>query len=140
MRTRRSSATHSALAVAMALAAASCATQVESPATAPGSVSVQGTVVSIDTQPWTYDGSAVVEVDVAGRGRVAVQLPARWNLCRAAPVDVQALAVGMHVQAVGAASADDGDGDRLTVCADPSHRLVPLVATPASSTTPVAPR
>ena len=84
-------------------------------------MAIEGTVASIDTQPWAYDGNAVVQVDAAGRGRVAVQLPARWNLCQAAPVDVEALAVGMRVQAVGAPSGEGG----LVVCADPAHRLVP---------------
>ena len=83
---------------------------------------LEGVVASIDTQPWAYDGHAVVEVEVPGRGRVAVQLPARWNLCQAAPVDVQALDVGMRVRAVGEL---DEDG-RLTVCADPAHRLAPI--------------
>ena len=66
-------------------------------------------------------GNAVVRVDVAGRGAVPVELPARWTLCQAGPVDVEALAVGMRVQAVGAPTAEGG----LVVCQDPSHRLVP---------------
>ncbi|MGY1457918.1 hypothetical protein ACW5F0_04615 [Luteimonas sp. A534] len=118
----RSIAVPSAVALTIALATASCATPPEAPSAAPGNVSVEGTVASIDTQPWTYDGSAVVEVDVVGRGRVAVRLPARWNLCEAEPVDVQALAVGMRVLVAGAS----GDGDGLTVCSDAAHRLVPL--------------
>ncbi|WP_208542778.1 hypothetical protein [Luteimonas yindakuii] len=112
------------LSLAIALACASCATSREAPSTAGGDVAIEGTVASIDTRPWMYDGNAVIEVDVDGRGRVAVQLPARWNLCRAAPVDVEALAVGMRVQAVGAT----GDEERLTVCSDPGHRLQPLEA------------
>lgn len=119
---QRPTAVPSVAALAIALATASCATPREVPTTAPGDVTVEGTVASIDTQPWTYDGHAVVEVDVSGRGRVAVQLPARWNLCQAEPVDVQALAVGMRVQVVGAG----GDGDALTVCSAPGHRLVPV--------------
>lgn len=119
---RSSAALPSAMALAIALATAACATPREAPPAADGNASVEGTVASIDTQPWTYDGNAVVEVDVAGRGRVAVQLPARWNLCEAAPVDVQALTVGMRVQAVGAV-ADEG---ALVVCRDASHRLVPV--------------
>ena len=76
--------------LAIALATASCATPSDAPPATDGNISVEGVVASIDTQPWTYDGNAVVEVDVAGRGRVAVQLPARWNLCKAAAVDAQA--------------------------------------------------
>ncbi|MBJ6979426.1 hypothetical protein [Luteimonas sp. MC1895] len=112
----------STVALAVALATASCATPREVPSAPGGAVAIEGTVASIDTQPWMYDGHAVVQVEVAGRGRVSVQLPARWNLCKAAPVDVQALAVGMRVQAVGAAEG----ADALTVCSDTAHRLVPL--------------
>lgn len=111
------------LALTSALAIASCAMPGGAPLPAPaGDITIEGTVVSIDTQPWMYDGHAVVQVDVAGRGRVSVQLPARWNLCQAAPVDMEALAVGMRVQAVGAAE----ETDVLTVCSDAGHRLVPL--------------
>src|SRR5690606_34302792 len=112
----------------LALLAVACAAPRDK-AESPGqNVAIAGTVASINTQPWTYDGNAVVEVDVAGRGRVAVQLPARWNLCEAAPVDVQALAVGMRVQAVGAATGEDA----LVVCRDASHRLVPAAGGDAS--------
>ncbi|MGY0619227.1 hypothetical protein [Lysobacter sp. A378] len=69
-----------------------------------------------------FTGSAVVQVESERRGIVQVQLPARWSLCKAAPVDVEGLVVGMRVQAVGAASGEGG----LVVCADPSHQLVPL--------------
>ena len=114
------------LLVAVALAAASCATPPSATpaATAPatGPDAIEGTVASIDLKPWTYDGNAVVEVDTADRGRVAVQLPARWNLCQAAPVDVEALAVGIRVQAAG----ERADGGALVVCTDASHRLAPV--------------
>ncbi len=63
----------------------------------------------------------MVQVDTPTHGRVAVQLPARWNLCQASPVDVQALAVGMRVQVVGSGA---GAGT-LVVCRDAAHRLVP---------------
>ena len=82
---------------------------------------IAGTIASIDLQPWTFDGNAVITVDTVDAGRVDVQLPARWNLCAAPPVDVEALAVGMRVQAVGA-RAEDG---ALVVCGDAAHRLVP---------------
>lgn len=87
-----------------------------------GPVRTTGTVLAIDTDPWAYDGNAVVQVDTADRGRVDVQLPARWNLCQAAPVDVGALAVGVEVEVVGAAA---GEND-VVVCEDPSHRLTSL--------------
>ncbi|WP_225765992.1 hypothetical protein [Stenotrophomonas sp. Marseille-Q4652] len=112
----------SRMSACLVLATVSCATTRGSASEGGSTVTIEGVVASIDTQPWTYDGHAVVQVDVVGRGRVAVQLPARWNLCQAAPVDVQALAVGTRVQAVGSA---EGDG-AITVCSDAAHRLVPL--------------
>ncbi len=89
---------------------------------APHAGAIEGSIASIDTTPWAYDGNAVIRLDTPGRGRVAVELPARWNLCSARAVDVGALAVGMRVRAVG---APDGEG-RLVVCADAAHGLVPL--------------
>lgn len=106
------------------LAVTACATPEQAAPASAGDLAIEGTVVAIDTRPWTYDGHAVVDVDTGGRGRVAVQLPARWNLCHAAPVDVEALAVGMRVQAVGAAEEEG----KLTVCSNAAHRLVPLAA------------
>lgn len=106
-------------ALAATLLVASCA--ITAPAPAAGPTRIQGTIASIDLQPWTYDGHAVVEVDADGGGRVPVALPARWNLCRAAAVDVEALAVGMRVDVVGEASGEGG----VVVCTDPAHRLTP---------------
>ena len=100
---------------------AGCASRSSTPAVAGGLDSIEGTVAAIDTAPWAYDGNAVLQVDTAARGRVAVQLPARWNLCKAPPVDVETLAVGMQVRAVGAADAEGG----LVVCADAAHRVEP---------------
>lgn len=111
----------------LALLAVACAAPRDK-AESPGqNVAIAGTVASINTQPWTYDGHAVVEVDVPDRGRVAVQLPARWNLCKAQPVDVEALQVGMRVQAVGALEqAEQAEQVTLTVCADAAHGLAPI--------------
>lgn len=105
--------------LALAAGLAGCSSTPGPAATGP--VQLEGTITAIDTRPWTYDGHAVVQVDVPGRGTVAVQLPARWHLCRARPVDVAALAVGMHVTAAGEAEADGA----VTVCADPAHHLTP---------------
>ena len=115
------------LALAAALAVTACANPPDAAPTADALVRATGTVVAIDTQPWTYDGHAVVQVDTADRGRVDVQLPARWNLCQAAPVDVEALAVGMQVRVVGAADGKDA----LVVCGDTEHRLQPVESTPS---------
>lgn len=84
-------------------------------------IAIEGAIASIDTAPWAYDGNAVVQVDTSDRGRVAVQLPARWNLCKAPPVNMEALAVGVRVRAVGAAGAEG----EVVVCQDESHRLAP---------------
>lgn len=82
--------------------------------------SLQGTLVSVDTAPWTYDGNAVVMISTPDMGDVEVQLPARWNLCKAQPPgDVQALKPGDHVEVVGTVT----EPDRLVVCAEPQHLL-----------------
>lgn len=81
---------------------------------------IEGDVVSVDTNPWAYDGNAVVTVSTTAAGTVSVQLPARWNLCKAQPPgDVQALKPGDRVQVVGTATAPS----ELVVCAQPEHRL-----------------
>ena len=103
------------------LLASGCATTPGASTEEVSPATIEGTVAAIDTQPWAYDGNAVIQVDTADRGRVAVQLPARWNLCKAAPVEVDALAVGMRVRATGAPDA----GGALVVCGDAAHRLVP---------------
>lgn len=91
---------------------------------APGAaVHATGTIASIDLQPWTFDGHAVVQVDTT-QGRLEVQLPARWNLCKAPAVEVDALEVGTQVDVVGAAAADGA----VVVCEAPSHRLAPMDA------------
>src|SRR5690606_19412561 len=95
--------------IAAALLATACTTAGDaavSTDTARHAVRSTGTVASIDTQPWTYDGNAIVQVDTAGRGRIDVQLPARWNLCQATPVDVDALAIGIQEEEVGAAARE----------------------------------
>ncbi|GAB3332017.1 hypothetical protein [Marilutibacter aestuarii] len=120
--TRIAAVLPASLALVVALAAASCATAPETAAPEGGRMRVEGTITSIDTQPWAYDGNAIVELDVAGRGAVRVELPARWNLCKAEPVDVQALAVGMRVQAVGESTGEGG----VVVCQDAADRLAPL--------------
>jgi acid phosphatase class B len=81
---------------------------------------IEGAVVSVDTAPWAYDGNAVVTVSTTGAGTVRVQLPARWNLCKAQPPgDVQALKPRDRVQAIGTVTAPD----TLVVCEQPQHTL-----------------
>jgi hypothetical protein len=81
---------------------------------------IEGEVVSADTAPWAYDGNAVVTVSTTSAGTIGVQLPARWNLCKAqAPGDVQAFKPGERVQAIGTVTAPD----TLVVCEQPQHAL-----------------
>lgn len=108
--------------IAAALMLAACATPppAASPTLAAGQqATVDGTVVSVDTTPWTYDGSAVVKV-AAPNGQVDVHLPARWNLCKAPPPeDVEGLKAGDRVRATGTVT-DDG---ALVVCEQAEHGL-----------------
>ena len=110
------------LAVLAALVALSaCAVTPKNNALVAGQqVMVEGEVVRVDTDPWAYDGNAVITISTAGAGTVGVQLPARWNLCKAQPIgDVQALKPGDRVQVVGTVTAP---GEML-VCEQPQHRL-----------------
>ncbi len=107
-------------AIAMLFGVTACATPPDGGApVAAEQASIEGKVVAIDTDPWAYDGNAVVTVDTDA-GRVAVQLPARWNLCKARPLgDIQALEPGDRVQAIGTATAPG----ELVVCEQPQHLL-----------------
>jgi hypothetical protein len=110
--------------VSVALLLGACTTT--APATPPSATlaagqqaTVDGTIVSVDTTPWTYDGSAVVKI-ASENGQVDVHLPARWNLCKAPPPDdVQSLKAGDRVQATGTVT-DDG---ALVVCESAAHGL-----------------
>lgn len=108
------------LLLALAGAAGGCANAPSSTAPAVGAqTAFDGWVVSIDTDPWAYDGNAVVVVATDAQQRIGVQLPARWNLCKAPSIDVQALKPGDRVHVVGTV----GDADRVTVCERETHRL-----------------
>ncbi|QNN69767.1 hypothetical protein [Thermomonas carbonis] len=109
--------------VAATLAAAGCASLPSTSTLLAGSqATLEGTITSIDTQPWAYDGNAVVLLETAAHGTVSVQLPARWNLCKAGQIDVAAMRVGQRVRAVGSVT-EDGD---VVVCERAEHRLQPL--------------
>jgi hypothetical protein len=112
--------------ITAALALSACTTA--PPATAPSGAAlvvgqqatIEGEVASVDTAPWAYDGNAVVTVSTRTAGTVSVQLPARWNLCKARPLDdVQALKPRDRVQAVGTVSAPG----TLVVCEQAQHTL-----------------
>lgn len=111
------------LLLAMLLALSACVTtptQQGGPLVVGQQASLEGEVVNVDTNPWAYDGNAVVTISTIDAGTVSVQLPARWNLCKAQPLgDVQALKPRDRVQVVGTATAPG----ELVVCAQPEHRL-----------------
>jgi len=84
-------------------------------------VTLEGRVASVDTAPWAYDGSGILVVDSRAHGAVKVQLPARYNLCRATGIDTAAsLKPGVRVRVIGTAT----DPDTLTVCEGAMHRIV----------------
>ena len=100
-----------------------CATTPAAPASATlaagQQATVDGTIVSVDTTPWTYDGNAVVKLSTAD-GSIGVHLPARWNLCKAPPPDdVSSLKAGDRVQAIGTVSEDGV----LVICERAEHAL-----------------
>ena len=112
--------------IAAMLAMSACATA-PPPSASPAAAlvvgqqaTIEGAVVSVDTAPWAYDGNAVVTVSTTGASTVRVQLPARWNLCKAQPPgDVQALKPRDRVQVIGTVTAPD----TLVVCEQPQHTL-----------------
>ena len=111
--------------IAAALSALSaCATAPRTPTSGALAVGQQATlegyVVSVDTDPWAYDGNAVITVSTATAGTIQVQLPARWNLCKAQPLDdLQSLRPRDRVEVVGTVTAPG----ELLVCEQPQHRL-----------------
>lgn len=107
-----------ALAACVSLAA--CTTTPAAPRWTVGQqATVEGQVATVDTTPWTYDGSAVVTLATPA-GNVDVHLPARWNLCKAPPPDeVQALKAGDRVRATGTVS----EPHTLVVCEQAEHGL-----------------
>ena len=83
----------------------------------------EGRLESVDTAPWAYDGNARLVVDTTAHGDVAVELPARWNLCKAPAVgDAAAYSAGDRVRVVGTVTA----AGTVTVCGQPSHRVTRL--------------
>ncbi|MFC0679640.1 NEW3 domain-containing protein [Lysobacter korlensis] len=97
-----------------------CTSMPAAPQTDGTQATIEGTVAAVDTSPWAYDGNAVVTVSTDARGTVSVQLPARWNLCKAtAPDELQRLKPGDRVQATGTLGPDNA----LVVCERAEHRL-----------------
>ena len=85
-----------------------------------GQAAFEGRIVSVDTNPWAYDGNAVVTVATDRTGTLQVQLPARWNLCKAEPLgDVQAFKPGDRVHVAGTVD----EAGVVIVCEQPQHHL-----------------
>ncbi len=103
-----------------ALLAACTGTAESPPADSAGDTAdrtVVGRVVSVDLSPMAYDGNGVVEVQPdGGEAVVAVQIPARQNLCRAAIDPLDAVMPGDRVEVRGA----PGDGT-VTPCEGEGH-------------------
>lgn len=120
---RRSTVAFASAVVVTTAALSACTTAPTSSGHAlqPGAqATVEGTVDRVDTAPWAYDGNAIVVLAGTAHGTVTVQLPARWNLCKApAPADPAALKAGERVRAVGTVSEEGS----LVVCEQASHRL-----------------
>ena len=109
----------------LALALAACASTAPAPrALAPGGeVALEGRLASVDTAPWAYDGNARLVLDTAAHGEVAVELPARWNLCRATGIgDAGAFRPGDRVHVVGTVTA----AGTVSVCEGATHRIARL--------------
>ena len=107
------------------LALAACSTTGPTTATlAAGSeVDFEGRVQTVDTAPWAYDGNARLVVDTTTHGDLAVELPARWNLCKATGIgDAGSYTVGDRVRVVGTVTAPG----TVTVCERASHRIARL--------------
>lgn len=109
-------------AIVLACTLSACATRpAHTTSLVPGEqATFEGRIVGVDTNPWAYDGNAVVTVATDNGGTVQVQLPARWNLCKAeAPGDVQALRSDDRVQVAGTVT----EAGTVVVCEQPQHHL-----------------
>ena len=109
-------------AIVLACTLSACATRpAHTTSLVPGEqATFEGRIVGVDTNPWAYDGNAVVTVATDNSGTVQVQLPARWNLCKSeAPGDVQALRSDDRVQVAGTVT----EAGTVVVCEQPQHHL-----------------
>lgn len=109
----------SVLSICAAIAGCATTAPATTPLTAGQQASIEGRITAIDMRPWTFDGNAVIQFESDAHGLVSVQLPARWNLCKAQAVNVKALAVGRRARVVGAV----GDAGEIVVCERAEHRL-----------------
>lgn len=122
LRTSRMHFRRCGTAIVLACTLSACATRpAHTTSLVPGEqATFEGRIVGVDTNPWAYDGNAVVTVATDNGGTVQVQLPARWNLCKAeAPGDVQALRSDDRVQVAGTVT----EAGTVVVCEQPQHHL-----------------
>lgn len=108
-----------AVVVCSAVIAGCATTAPATPLKAGQLASIEGRITAIDLTPWTYDGNAVIQIESDANGPVSVQLPARWNLCKAQPVNTNALALGRRVRVIGTV----GEAGEIGVCERAEHRL-----------------
>jgi len=81
---------------------------------------VSGEVTAVDLDPWTYDGSARIEVRTEDGETAVLSIPARINLCEAQGLgDAGQLQVGDRVEVRG----ERGPDGAVTPCARPDHYL-----------------
>lgn len=94
------------------------------PSTSTGSeIEFEGRIESIDLAPWAYDGNARLVVRTTSQGELAVELPARWNLCRATGIgEAASFAAGHRVRVAGTMTAPG----TVTVCERATHRIARL--------------
>ena len=103
--------------LALSLLVAACSQTPPAPPTAPGDETVEGVVLSIDGEPMTYDGNAVIRLRTAD-GERTVEIPARTNLCEAVGLDVALSSEpGQRLRVTGARQADGV----IVPCASADH-------------------
>ena len=102
-------------AILFGLLVAACSSTPPAPA---GTTTVAGEVLSVDLEPMTYDGSAVIMLRTEA-GEQRVEIPARTNLCQADGLDIALAAQpGDRLTVTG-----EQTGGALVPCADPSHAV-----------------
>lgn len=113
-----------ALAIGLATLLAGCASGPGMDAGAVGAeAAFEGELLAVDTAPWAYDGNARLRVRTADRAEWAVELPARWNLCKASGIgDAGGFTAGQRVEVRGTVTAPR----TVTVCSGADHRIARL--------------
>ena len=106
--------------LALSLLVAACSQTPPASPTAPGDETIEGVVLSIDGEPMTYDGNAVLLLRTAD-GERRVEIPARTNLCEAVGLDVAlGSEPGQRLRVTGARQADGA----VVPCASATHAVV----------------